>query len=676
MIPARAVRLLLAILVLWSRWPWPESACADEAVGRPPTPARADALGDPLPDGAVARLGTLRLRHPGPGPALTLAPDGRRVASGGIDRQIRLWDAATGKELRHWDGGSTAIERLVFSPDGLVVAAAGPDGTVHLWDVDPARRPVRLESTGNSVTYLTFARDGRSLLSVDREGTARLWEMASGKQRRRWDVFRGQAVGRVGGHPERQFVALASSADLGTLAWATWRAEAVPGKPQVQYHGEVAVWDAATGKERSRLQGPALRPTPLALSDDGKTVALVLDSGKLSLWDAATGRLLREFPRVPPEPIHLAFLDGGRLLAVCGDRLVSLRDPVTGREVRQLGFGPDRRPDSYSPGFAFSADGKTAALKAHSRIALWDVPTGKPTFAFSGPIDAVRFSRDGKTLVALAGKEVRLYDTRTWAELRVLEQDRAGQPLAALAADGRWLTYQSDGETVRFLEQPGGKPRVRFRPEDFAFWFVPFGPDGKTVAVVRADRTVCLYDAEAGRGHKRIAAPVARAGSRVAFSPDGRRLAWVNPDASVSVVEAESGRLVYRLGEGYPRIKNVALIARGVHAVAFTPDGKALAAGGEYDNNIRLWDLATGKPLREFVGHTGPVAAVEVTPDGKTLASAGQWEPALRVWDVATGQPRRLLAGHADWATGLALAPDGKRLASSSRDGTVLVWEP
>jgi hypothetical protein len=107
--------------------------------------------------------------------------------------------------------------------------------------------------------------------------------------------------------------------------------------------------------------------------------------------------------------------------------------------------------------------------------------------------------------------------------------------------------------------------------------------------------------------------------------------------------------------------------------MAFTPDGKFLATG-THDEIVRLWDLATGKQLRAFVGHQAPVGAVAFSPDGKLLASASE-DGVVRIWDRTRGTELQIFEGHRGGVTSLAFSSDGKRLVSGSRDTTALIWD-
>jgi sugar lactone lactonase YvrE len=110
----------------------------------------------------------------------------------------------------------------------------------------------------------------------------------------------------------------------------------------------------------------------------------------------------------------------------------------------------------------------------------------------------------------------------------------------------------------------------------------------------------------------------------------------------------------------------------GALCVAFSPDGKTLAAGIG-DNTIKLWDVTTRKEQRTLQGHTLPVNALVFSPDGKTLVSAG--DQTVRLWEAATGKSQGILKGHTDTVFAVAISADGKTLASGSNDGTIKLWD-
>jgi WD40 repeat protein len=151
-------------------------------------------------------------------------------------------------------------------------------------------------------------------------------------------------------------------------------------------------------------------------------------------------------------------------------------------------------------------------------------------------------------------------------------------------------------------------------------------------------------------------------GREAAFSQDGRWLA----------TSSASGLVVLR---HMPDLKVVRRLEHpgGATVLAFAPGGGALAAAG-YDGAVRLWDVATGRPLRVLKGARGTIWSLDYAPDGSGLAAAGE-DAVIRIWNPADGRLVRSLAGHARNIWEVRYSPDGKRLASGSFDATARLWD-
>src|SRR5262249_55121131 len=140
---------------------------------------RVDALGDPLPPGALLRLGSTRLRGESAS-AVAFSPDGNWLASGGRDRHIRLWEPKTGKEGRTLLGPQRGVWAVAFSADGKLLAGAGLDKVVYLWDPATGKEKGRLKGFAADVHALAFSPKEDLLITGDVE-SVKLWQVRGGK---------------------------------------------------------------------------------------------------------------------------------------------------------------------------------------------------------------------------------------------------------------------------------------------------------------------------------------------------------------------------------------------------------------------------------------------------------------------------------------------------------------
>ncbi len=148
----------------------------------------------------------------------------------------------------------------------------------------------------------------------------------------------------------------------------------------------------------------------------------------------------------------------------------------------------------------------------------------------------------------------------------------------------------------------------------------------------------------------------------VAISPDESTLVSGDYAGKLSVRQLDSGQPLYSIDDGST-----------IWSLAITRDGQSFISGSR-DQTVRRWDLATGKLLQTFLGHTDAVRAVAVSPNGKTLAS-GSWDETIKIWNMATGELQTTLDGHSGRVVSLAISPDGKTLASGSTDSTIKLWD-
>jgi WD40 repeat protein len=584
---------------------------------------KADAPTEPLPAGAVRRLGSTGLRHGTSVAQLALSPDGTKVAAYG-GGQLSLWDTRTGGAVRRVELPKQAVSlqaSLVWLADGRgivmlqgadtrdVARFRGSDGLV--WEFTDDKAVPKIPSDWATPLGMKGAApddiESDWCYAVSPDGTT----LAVGRGSplaMDIGIFSPLRVG-TGENLDKERAILLRPLKTGAAVSALPAAKELarlPGNCKallftpdgkrlvalrlVKDGHQVTVWDLASGKETARFKAP--RPTEsyrggaLAVSDT--TLAMALEGGDTILWDLATGKERKldthHVTKASPEStgtLAVAFAPDGKTLATSGrDGLVKLWDVASDRHLRTL-----EQQYAHVETLAWSRDGRTVAFAARDgEIRLWDAATGQevcPQPGHHGGVFRTVLSPDGKIAVTAAwDRTVRCWDAATGRELRVL----AG--------------------LVKGIK--GGSPPDGSREQHVVAGLVnelAVSPDSRTVLASFPEGRLRMWDLATGRETTPADLPDRLRFGAFTFTPDGRRLITASgPRVTVLDWPVLKVRRSFDLPKPDKQPKEYECLR-----LAVSPDSRWLAtvaerSGWRAENPpspaggvIDLWDLGTGQ---------------------------------------------------------------------------------
>lgn len=634
-----------------------------------------DFYDDPLPTGAVARLGTIRFRHGGDVVyQIRFAPGDELLASAGKDNVVRVWDPRTGQQLHRLEEHGGEVRDLAFFPaaDRLASVSWLPSGnndqSLCIWDLATGELIHRIGLAGHGSLCVAVSFDGNTVVTATDDGDVDLWDASSGEK------VRNISMASVS---PRSLVFLDEGRTL--ASGSIYERTTQPGfaltvfdldgeRPKQTFEFQLNTRNRTSDIDPRTGAGCILCP-----SADRSTIGVATNDGVVRFFDVASKSFTHEISGLPNKTTALS--PSGQFVA-SGHQGITLRDRTKVVQADDFWSG-----DASVTALDFSSDGQQLVAATDTGIIrLWDIESSKDLIE-PGPthdrwVKAIAFSPDGSRVVT-GGMDDKL---RCW-------QVATGEQLWAINA----------------------------RTNVLASTVLEFTPDGDEVLLgMRHNREVEFYDADTGKKSRSIT--TAAHGDVLALSQDQQLLVLARANNGVELVDLETG-VKKQAGEGSrvrmdavaiaPDGATVATASRsggrneepvvrlwdidqqaepirslmapgddnnkvfGADYVCFSPDGQYVAAASQ--QAILVWDTASGRLLWEFPSSGARLWPIAFSPDSRLLASSDNSEIVL--YELATGEEAARLTGHETYLTCIVFHPDGKRLATGAWDGTTLVWD-
>ena len=479
---------------------------------------------------------------------IAFSQDGKTLASGGKDEEIRLWDVESGKLKHAFAGHALSIEFLKYASDGEIIVSQGGDNNVCIWNANSGELIHIISDFKDEITDLDFAADGKTLVTANSNGLIQTRNMHTG---RKLDEFK----------------------------WNT-HVEFVQFSPDMR---TIAAYDDKGSTLLFSSNGLELRHTlkmigresinDLAFSPDGSMIA-ASNGFDINFWKVEIGDLVDSITGYYEVVGDALFIPDHDLL-VSIDRGVRIWDLKTLKLQKTVPSTESVRCIQLSP------DGNTLACgNSDNLVLLFDVNTWLKKYTLKGHVDgisSVAFSPDGNTIVSSSwDRTIRLWNVQTGKYITTLKGDTTEPEYVVFNSNGKMIFSIDDGK-VRCWDIDTRSIEKTIDSDEDEIYAIVCSPDGRMI-VSSVGKKILLWDTDSGELKKII--PVETWINSFAYSPDGKTIACTISNG-VSLYDSKTLELK----------KSFTGHVGPVNSVSFSSDGKTLASGSR-DSTIIQWDLS------------------------------------------------------------------------------------
>ena len=588
--------------------------------------------------------------------SLRFLPGGARLISGSLDKTIRLWNTADGAPAGQVETPA-AVNALALVAEGAQVASGGADNVIRLWTLptEPAGPLVAgVQITGHSgpITGLAASpTDKTQLISASADGTIRQWNLADNQQIR--EIKHGAAVTALAVRGDGLQLASAGADNLIKL-WnaadgAPW---AAPDKqPIAAMKGDFRAQFRVAQQERwlAAITAKVADDKKEATDAEAKIITTAAAVTATTTAKEAAAKTLAEKKAAVKAPTDAKAAADKELAAAMEASKGAAEKAAQAKAAaeKDANNADLAKANVEAKKVADEADKKTKEQekKVQDAAAALTKATQEATTAEAANMAAEQAAAAAVTAIKKAVADVPiaeqvLKDSQAVLAKTQADTEAAKQAAAALEKPVRTLAYSADGSQLAS------------------------GGDNNLLRTWTTDTAAAI---ETFEGHK---GPVLAA----AFLPDGSILSTAGDNSTVLWNPTPAWTLERAIGN----VDDPATFVDRVIALAFSPDGKLLATGGgepSRSGELKIWNVADGTLARGFAdAHSDTIFGLDFSPDGKYIASSAA-DRFVKVFDVASGTPVRSFEGHTHHVLDVAWKADGKVLASCGADNVIKVWD-
>ena len=592
-----------------------------------------------------------------------LSANGKQMLAADASGALLLLDVASGKLVKKVPtASSSTIKLLAITPDSTLAAVYGTDASLALWSLKDGKK-LAAKSGLTGLKALLWTSDGKSLATAGDDKMLRLWSL-----------------------PAAPANELEVSKELkGAASPVIALAAAVPDRLiSAGEDGKTLVWSVTEAKVVQTLATPGVRC--LAVSNDGKQLATAGADGAIRVWDIASAKQLSELRGSVVTLREQAALD--YTIAAQTTEQSFQKSEVTRIEAQNkaldellkkandaivtMGKAVPEKKKAVEP----ATTAKNAAQKALDELVamIAKAPGGKPDATLEKQhVDlqnklTAAVMAEATALAAVSAAESNVKDAETDVKRITEAKAKNTQDLAAAnkAIDGAKKIQDKATADLAAAKQALAKGTGK------APLAVAFLTNGQQLAAVQADGSLHVWAIASGTPVELVAGVPSPAASVVSLA-NGTFIASASNGALTGSSPSPRWTLERTLGG-----KGRSLFADRVNAVRFSPDGKTLATGGgepSRSGDIHLFEAASGKLLKTWKDrHDDAVLCLDFSSDGKLLASGGS-DKIARVTEVASGKQVNLFEGHTHHVMGVAFRADSRVLATAGADNVVICWD-